>query len=199
VWLLVGLGNPGPRYAGHRHNAGFVALEAIARRWRAGPWRRKFHGRLAEAVVDGEKVLLLEPETWMNESGRAVAAAARFYKLPPERIVVLHDELDLPPGRVRIKKGGGTAGHRGLESIARQLGSRDFWRVRIGIGHPGHRERVVGWVLSDFTAEERARLEPVLEALAEGLPELLAGAVDRVQQRLAELWRAHVDTSKAAS
>ncbi len=189
MWLLVGLGNPGPQYARHRHNVGFLALEAVARRWGAGSWRRRFRGELAEAVLDGEKLLLLKPLTWMNESGRAVAEAARYLRIPPERIVVFHDELDLPPARVRIKRGGGTAGHRGLESIARELGTRDFWRVRIGIGHPGRRERVVGWVLSDLGTDERARLEPVLEALAEGLPDLLAGRGDRLQQHLAELWR----------
>ncbi len=196
MWLLVGLGNPGPQYARHRHNVGFLALEAVARRWGAGGWRRRFRGELAELVLDGEKLLLLKPLTWMNESGRAVAEAARYFRIPPERIVVFHDELDLPPARVRIKRGGGTAGHRGLESIARELGSRDFWRVRIGIGHPGRRERVVGWVLSDLDVEERTRLEPVLETLAEGLPDLLAGRIDRLQQGLAELWR---ETSKAPS
>ncbi len=201
MWLLVGLGNPGPQYARHRHNVGFMALEEVARRWQATSRRRRFQGELAEVRLEGERLLLLWPHTFMNESGRAVAEAARYYRIPPERIVVFHDELDLPPGRVRIRRGGGTAGHRGLESIARHLGTRDFWRVRIGIGHPGQRERVVGWVLADLPKAERERLEPILETLAEGLPELLAGRTDRLQQRLAELWRKlqAADASKTPS
>lgn len=196
MWLWVGLGNPGRRYAGNRHNVGFMAVEAVARRWNAPGWRRQFEGETSELRFDGERVLLLRPQTFMNESGRSVAAAARFFRIPPERILVFHDELDLPTGRVRIKKGGGTAGHRGLESIAQHLGSRDFWRVRIGIGHPGSKERVVGWVLSDFRPEELELVEPVLDALAALAPELAKGRFDLVQNRLAALWRELTGSSK---
>lgn len=173
--LFVGLGNPGPEYARHRHNVGFMAVDAIARRWRAPAWRRKFRGAFSEVVLDGERVLLLKPLTFMNESGRSVAEAVHFYRLPLERVVVFHDELDLAPGRVRVKVGGGTAGHNGLRSIASHLGSADFVRVRIGIGHPGHKDRVVPWVLSDFAKSDAAWLEPLLEAIAEAAPRLAQG------------------------
>jgi len=196
VWLWVGLGNPGRRHAGNRHNVGFMALEAIARRWNAPGWHQGFEGETSELRFDGERVLLLRPQTFMNESGRAVAQAARFFRIPPERILVFHDELDLPTGRVRIRKGGGTAGHRGLESIAQRLGSRDFLRVRIGIGHPGSKERVVGWVLSDFRPEELRFIEPVLAALADHAADLARGRFDLVQNRLAELWRELAGGSK---
>lgn len=173
--LFVGLGNPGPEHARHRHNVGFMALDAIARRWRAPAWRRRFRGALSELVLGGERVLLLKPLTFMNESGRAVAEAARFYKLPPEHVVVFHDELDLAPGKVRVKLGGGTAGHNGLRSIAACLGSPDFLRVRIGIGHPGHRDRVVRWVLSDFAKSDAEWLKPLLDAIADAAPLLARG------------------------
>lgn len=176
--LLVGLGNPGASYAGNRHNIGFLALEAIARRHGFGPWRRRFQGELAEGRLgdapEGARVLALKPMTYMNESGRAVAEACRFYKLTPSSVVVLHDELDLAPGKVKIKVGGGVAGHNGLRSIASHLGP-DFKRVRLGIGHPGHRDRVHGWVLSDFAKADAAWLEPLLDAVAAESPLLAAG------------------------
>ncbi len=175
MWLFVGLGNPGSRYERNRHNVGFMAVEAIARRHGAGSWRRRFHGRMAEVRLDGQRVLLFEPETYMNESGRAVAEAVRFYKIPLERVVVFHDELDLAPGKLRIKTGGGTAGHRGLESIAACLGSTAFRRVRIGIGRPQRKELVVSWVLSDFDPEDRRWLDPLLEAVAAAAPRLVRG------------------------
>ena len=168
--LFVGLGNPGDRYAGQRHNVGFMAVERIARRHGFGPWRQRFRGRLAEGTLDGERIWLLEPQTFMNESGRSVAEAVRFVKLPLADVVVFHDELDLAAGKVRVKQGGGVAGHNGLRSTDACLGSREFGRVRIGIGHPGHKDRVIGHVLSDFHKAEQAWLEPLLDALAEAAP-----------------------------
>ena len=173
--LLVGLGNPGARHARDRHNIGFMAVDAIARAHRFGAWRSRFSGLAAEGQLGAERVLLLKPQTYMNLSGRAVAEAARFFKLTLAEIVVLHDEIDLAPGKVRIKAGGGVAGHNGLRSIAECLGSRDFRRVRLGVGHPGDRERVIGHVLGDFAAADRVWLEPLLEAVAEAAPLIAAG------------------------
>ena len=173
--LFVGLGNPGSRHAGNRHNIGFMAVQAIAKRHGIGPWRRRFQGVATEGPLGGERALLLLPGTYMNESGRAVAEAAHFYKLALADIVVFHDEIDLAPGKVRIKAGGGVAGHNGLRSLAEQLGSREFRRVRVGVGHPGDRERVVGHVLNDFGAEDRVWLEPLLGALVEAAPLIAAG------------------------
>ena len=187
--LFVGLGNPGPRHARNRHNVGFMAIDAIAERWRAASWRRRFRGEVAEADLDGHRVLLMKPRTFMNESGRAVAEAVRFYKLPLDRLVVFHDELDLAPGKLRVKLGGGTAGHNVLRSLAACLGSPDFKRVRIGIGHPGHRDRVVPYVLSDFAKADAAWLEPLLEAIAEAAPLLAAGDDSGFMNRVALLFR----------
>ncbi len=187
--LFVGLGNPGMQYARNRHNVGFMAVDAIARRWRAPAWRRKFRGNVSEVGLDGERVLLLEPLTFMNESGRSVAEAARFYRLPPDRIVVFHDELDLAPGKVRVKAGGGTAGHNGLRSIAACLGTPDFVRVRIGIGHPGHRDRVVPWVLSDFAKADAEWLDPLLDAIADAAPLLARGDADGFMNAVAVAMR----------
>src|SRR5665213_1713203 len=150
----AGLGNPGERYAGNRHNIGFMAVQAIAKQHRIAPWRRKFQGVAVEGTIGAEKVLLLLPDTFMNETGRAVAEAAHFYKLTLADVVVFHDELDLPPGKVRMKTGGGIAGHNGLRSISAHIGN-DYRRVRIGIGHPGDKDRVHGYVLSDFAKSER--------------------------------------------
>jgi len=173
--LLVGLGNPGERYARHRHNVGFMALERIAARHRAPAWRGRWRGRIAEAELDGTRALLLEPMTYMNESGRSVAEAARFHKIPPPEVVVFHDELDLAPGKVRVKLGGGTAGHNGLRSIEACLGTREFRRVRLGIGHPGHKDQVTGHVLGDFAKVEQPWLEALLDALADAAPILARG------------------------
>jgi peptidyl-tRNA hydrolase, PTH1 family len=173
--LLVGLGNPGARYARQRHNIGFMAVDAVARAHRFGPWRSKFSSLVSEGQLGDVKVLLQKPQTFMNHSGYAVAEAARFYKLPLEQIVVCHDELDLVAGKVRIKTGGGVAGHNGLRAIAAQLGSPDFKRVRIGIGHPGDKDRVTGHVLGDFSAEDREWVERLLDAFAEAAPLLAAG------------------------
>ena len=173
--LLVGLGNPGARYARQRHNIGFLAVDAVARRYDFAAWRTRFSSLVSEGQLGTVKVLLQKPQTYMNLSGQAVAAAARFYKLPLHDVVVCHDELDLAPAKVRIKTGGGVAGHNGLRSIAEHFGSREFRRVRLGIGHPGHKELVTGHVLGDFAAADRDWVEPLLAAFAEAAPLLAAG------------------------
>jgi peptidyl-tRNA hydrolase, PTH1 family len=183
--LLVGLGNPGARHARDRHNVGFMAADAIAKAHRFGAWRTRFSSLAAEGQLGPERVLLLKPQTYMNLSGRAVAEAARFFKLPPAGIVVVHDEIDLAPGKVRIKAGGGVAGHNGLRSIAEWLGSKDFRRVRLGVGHPGDKERVIGHVLSDFAVSDRAWLEPLLDAVAEAAPLIAAGDDSGAMNRIA--------------
>jgi PTH1 family peptidyl-tRNA hydrolase len=187
--LFVGLGNPGREYAGNRHNVGFMAVERIAARWRFSAWRAKFQGRLSEGELDGERAILLEPLTYMNESGRSVAAAMRFFKLPFPDLVVFHDELDLAPGKVRVKLGGGVAGHNGLRSIAAGLGTQEFKRVRIGIGHPGHKDKVTSYVLSAFAKSERPWLERLLDALAEAAPLLAKGDDSGFMNKVALLSR----------
>jgi PTH1 family peptidyl-tRNA hydrolase len=172
--LLAGLGNPGAKYASNRHNIGFMAVDAIARRFGFGLFRTRFHGEIAAGRIAGRDALALKPLTYMNESGRSVAAAVRFYKVPLADLFVFHDELDLPAGKVRVKRGGGTAGHNGLRSIDAYLGS-DYWRVRLGIGHPGDRRRVLSHVLDDFDAADRQWLEPLLDAVAEHVPLLIKG------------------------
>jgi PTH1 family peptidyl-tRNA hydrolase len=172
--LLVGLGNPGARHAGNRHNIGFMTVEAIAKRHGIGPWRRRFQGVAAEGPIGGERALLLLPGTYMNESGRAVAEAAHFYKLPLTAITVFHDELDLPPGKVRVKTGGGIAGHNGLRSITEHIGN-DYRRVRIGIGHPGVKELVHPYVLSDFAKSEREWVGVLTDVIADNAPLVARG------------------------
>ena len=171
--LFVGLGNPGAKYARHRHNVGFMAVERIAARHGFGPWRRRFQGYTADGELDGIRVLLLKPDTYMNESGRAVGEAARFLKLETKDIVVFHDELDLLPGKLRVKSGGGNAGHNGLRSITGHL-DNEYVRVRIGIGHPGVKELVQSWVLHDFSRADADWLEPLLDAIADAAPRLAA-------------------------
>lgn len=186
--LLVGLGNPGGRYAGNRHNVGFMAVDAIAARLGASPWRARFSAETAEAQSGPEKILLLKPQTWMNLSGNAVAQAMNYYRLSPADIVVFYDELDLPPGKLRMKKGGGAAGHNGIRSMIAHAGP-DFRRARIGIGHPGHKDRVQPWVLSDFSKADRDWLEPLLESIARHAP-LLADGQDNTFMN-----RVHLDTA----
>ena len=164
--LLVGLGNPGARYVGNRHNIGFVAVQEIAKRHGIGPWRRRFQGVACEGPLGGERALLLLPGTYMNESGRAVAEAVHFYKLLPADVIVFHDEIDLPPGKVRVKVGGGVAGHNGLRSISEHIGN-DYRRVRIGVGHPGNKDLVQHYVLSDFVKSDRGWVEALIGILAD--------------------------------
>ncbi len=172
--LLVGLGNPGARHAGNRHNVGFMAVDAIARRHGLPPWRRRFQGVATEGPIAGARALLLLPGTFMNESGRAVAEAVHFYKLPVDDVTVFHDEIDLPPAKVRVKIGGGIAGHNGLRSISEHIGN-DYRRVRIGVGHPGVKDMVQHYVLSDFAKSERPWLEALLAILADEVGLLVRG------------------------
>jgi len=164
--LIVGLGNPGAQHSGHRHNVGFMAAGAIARRHGFSPAREKFHSLAAEGTLAGDKALILWPQTYMNDSGRAVQAAMQFYKAEPNDVTVLYDEIDLEFGKVRVKKGGGAAGHNGIRSIDAHVGP-DFWRVRIGVGHPGVKGLVKHYVLHDFDAEEKPEVETMVGAIAD--------------------------------
>lgn len=164
--LIVGLGNPGPTYAGNRHNIGFMAIDAIARRHGFGPFRSKFQSQIADGILAGRATLALKPMTYMNDSGRAVVAAAAFYKIPPDDIVVFHDEIDLAAGKLRLKTGGGHAGHNGLRSIHAHIGP-DYRRVRLGVGRPGNAREVIGHVLDDFAKADKTWLEPLLDAVAD--------------------------------
>jgi PTH1 family peptidyl-tRNA hydrolase len=172
--LFVGLGNPGAGYAGNRHNIGFMVVDAIAKRHGIGPWRRRFQGVSAEGPLAGERVVLLLPGTYMNESGRAVAEAVQFYKLGLPDIAVFHDEIELPPGKVRVKTGGGNAGHNGLRSITAHVGN-DYRRVRIGVGHPGAKELVHNYVLGDFAKSERDWVETLRDLIADNAGLLAKG------------------------
>jgi PTH1 family peptidyl-tRNA hydrolase len=172
--VIAGLGNPGARHARNRHNIGFMAVDAIAEARRFGPFRARYQGLAAEGLIGDERVMLLKPETYMNESGRSVGAALRYAKLDLGALVVIHDELDLAPGKVRVKVGGGDAGHNGLRSITAHVGS-DYKRVRIGIGHPGDKALVYHYVLSDFAKSEAGWVEAVCGAVAEAAPLLAAG------------------------
>ena len=167
--LIAGLGNPGQSYARNRHNVGFMATDVIHESYEFGPWRRRFEGVVSEGVLARRKTWLLKPITFMNESGRSVGAAARFFKLQPESIVVMHDEIDLAAGKLRTKAGGGDAGHNGLRSITSTLGP-DYRRVRIGVGHPGEKARVHGHVLQNFSALDEDWLVPLLSAIAKAAP-----------------------------
>ncbi|MFP6695444.1 MAG: aminoacyl-tRNA hydrolase [Alphaproteobacteria bacterium] len=170
--LLVGLGNPGNKYADNRHNIGYMAVDEIVRRHDFAVARKRFQGLLCEGKLGGQKVLALKPQTFMNESGRSVGEAARFYKLSPDQIVVIHDELDLAPGKLRVKRGGGLAGHNGLRSLAAHIG-KDFRRIRLGVGHPGDKGKVLSHVLRDFAKADDAWLDPLLAAMAQAAPLLV--------------------------
>ncbi len=172
--LFIGLGNPGAKYAGNRHNIGYMAVDRIAAEHGFGPWRARFQGLVAEGSLGGEKVVLLKPETFMNLSGQSVGEAQRFFKLPPEDLVVFHDELDLAPGKLRVKQGGGHAGHNGLRSIHAHIGEA-YGRVRLGIGHPGHKDAVAPYVLSDFAKADAGWLDDLLCGISDGAVLLAAG------------------------
>jgi peptidyl-tRNA hydrolase, PTH1 family len=183
--LVVGLGNPGSRYARNRHNIGFMVVDAIARLYGFPAFRNRFRGEAAEAPIAGARRILLKPQTFMNGSGGSVAAAARFFKLAPEEIVVIHDEIDLRPGKLRVKRGGGNAGHNGLRSIDPLIGP-DYWRIRIGIGHPGLKELVEPFVLQNFSPEEVTDwVSPLVAAVAETIPLLLGGAPEAFMSEVA--------------
>jgi peptidyl-tRNA hydrolase, PTH1 family len=181
--LFVGLGNPGAKYARNRHNIGFMAIEAIARGYNFPPFRKRFQGMATEGALDGARVILLQPQTFMNESGRAVLEAARFHKIALTDIVVFHDELDLPPGKLRVKTGGGNAGHNGLRSITAHLGN-DYRRVRLGIGHPGDKNLVHSYVLNDFGKSEEAWAQALCDGIARNAGLLAKGDDAGFQNRL---------------
>lgn len=184
--LFVGLGNPGDKYRSNRHNIGFMALERIADAHGFGPWRKKFHGLVSEGTIGDTRVTLLKPETFMNDSGRSVGEAQRFLKIPLKDVVVFHDELDLLPGKIRVKTGGGNAGHNGLRSISAHL-ENDYPRVRLGIGHPGNKDAVSHYVLNDFAKSERDWLSQLLDAVATAAPYLAKGDDARFLTEVARL------------
>jgi PTH1 family peptidyl-tRNA hydrolase len=184
--IIAGLGNPGTKYEKNRHNIGFMAVDEVARRWRFGAERAKFQSVIAEGEVEGTKVLLMKPQTFMNNSGHAVGEAARFYKVTPDRVIVFHDEIDLAPGRFRMKTGGGAAGQNGVRSLISQLGP-DFRRARMGVGHPGRPELVHAHVLSDFHKAEQPWLEALLNACADALPFAVRGEDERYQAEVLRL------------
>ncbi len=183
--LWVGLGNPEPGMLRNRHNIGFMAVDTIAAEHGFAPWRRQFRGLTADGRIGTERILLLKPLTYMNDSGESVQSAAAFHKLEPEAITVFHDELDLAAGKVRVKKGGGAAGHNGLRSIDRMLGTPDYWRVRLGIGHPGDKARVHAWVLGNFTRDDEDWLATMLGAVAGAAPMLAQGQHEAFMTRVA--------------
>ena len=195
--LLIGLGNPGAKHARNRHNAGFAAIDAIAGAHGFAPWRKKFQGHICDGRLGGEKCLLLKPATYMNESGRAASQAVRFYKLALGDVIVLHDEIDLAPGKVRVKTGGGVAGHNGLRSLTRHIGN-DYVRVRIGVGHPGHKGQVHGHVLKNFSKSDRAWLDPLIAGIADAAPLLAQGDTANFMNRVS-LARAGGSNAKPAS
>lgn len=182
--LIVGLGNPGPKYAKNRHNIGFMALDQIASDHGFGPWKSKHNGVVSEGRFGSDRAVLLKPETFMNDSGRSVQAAMRFYKIDAADVIVFHDELDLAPGKVKCKTGGGHAGHNGLRSIHANIGP-DYDRVRLGVGHPGHKDAVAGYVLRDFPKADEGWLDDVLRGIGDGAPALAAGETGKFMNAVA--------------
>ncbi len=184
MFLFVGLGNPGAKYASNRHNVGFMAADVMHAAHAFAPWRKKFHGELSEGNLGGEKILLLKPQTFMNDSGRSVGEAVRFHNIPLQHVFVFYDELDLEPGKVRVKLGGGAAGHNGIRSIAQHI-TPDFMRVRLGIGHPGDKNMVMPHVLGDFAKSDREWLVAMLDAVADNATLLIEGAEAKFQSKVA--------------
>ncbi|MDI2090858.1 aminoacyl-tRNA hydrolase [Commensalibacter oyaizuii] len=185
--LWTGLGNPESGMQAHRHNIGFMAVDRIAQRHGFTPWRKRFRGEVAEGTIQGEKILLLKPMTYMNLSGESVQQAIAFYKIPIENMAVFHDELDLAPGRLRIKKGGGAAGHNGLRSIDKMMSNQNYWRVRLGIGHPGDKAQVAHYVLSNFSKNEYEWLDPLIDGVAQSAPLLVEEKMDAFMSKVALL------------
>ena len=185
IKLFVGLGNPGPEYEATRHNAGFWWIDALSRELKAPlSLDKNYHGQVARTTVSGQTVWLLKPLTFMNLSGKSVAALARFFKIAPNEVLVAHDELDIVPGQVKLKLGGSHAGHNGLRDIHAQLGSADYWRLRIGVGHPGVKAEVINWVLKKPSQEHRAAIEDCIDRSLKALPELLKGEMDKATMRI---------------
>lgn len=185
--LIVGLGNPGAKYAGNRHNIGFMAVDEIARAYNFSPWKKKFHGEVAEGQIDGARALLLKPQTFMNESGRSVGEAANFHKLSPTQVIVFYDEIDLAPGRFRMKTGGGAAGHNGIRSIIASAVGEGFRRARMGVGHPGHKDLVHSYVLNDFAKADADWVLKLIEACSGAAPLLVRGDDDKYQAEVMRL------------
>jgi len=196
--LIAGLGNPGQQYEGHRHNVGFMAADAIFRRHSFAPWSKKFSALVSEGRLGGEKVLLIKPQTFMNLSGQAVGEAMRFYKLSPADLIVLYDELDLAPGKLRVKTGGGSGGHNGIKSLDAHCGP-NYRRVRIGIGHPGDKARVHGHVLGDFAKADQTWLDPMLEAIADNIGMLVSGDDSGFMNRVSLATKASAPETRAGS
>ncbi len=184
MWLIVGLGNPGAEYQHNRHNIGFMAVDEIIRRHNLSADEKKFQGLISQGTIGGEKVLLLKPQTYMNLSGQSVQAAASFYKIPPDRVIVFHDEMDLAAGKIRVKFAGGAAGHNGLRSIDQHLG-QNYWRVRLGVGRPDRKERVTGHVLGDFAKADRQWLEKLLASVADHAERLAGADMDGFMSKVA--------------
>ena len=185
IKLLVGLGNPGPEYEDTRHNAGFWWIDAVARELKVSLTpERSYHGLVARTQVDGRNLWLLEPQTFMNVSGKSVAALARFFKIAPQEILVAHDEMDIEPGEAKLKLGGSHAGHNGLRDIHAQLGTADYWRLRIGVGHPGVKSEVVSWVLKKPQREQREAIETSIERSVQALPLLLSGEMEKAMVKI---------------
>lgn len=181
--VVVGLGNPGDSYCNNRHNIGFMAVEEIHRHFSFSSWTKKFQALISEAVIEGEKVLLVKPQTFMNLSGQAVGELTRFYKIASEDVIVIHDELDLPPGKVKTKIGGGAGGHNGLKSIDSHI-TPNYVRVRIGIGHPGHKDQVSPYVLSNFSGSDKKWVEQVCDDIARALPDFMNDGLEAFQKKL---------------
>lgn len=182
--LFAGLGNPGENYRNHRHNIGFMVVDAIAGAYSFGPFKSKFQGQVSEGKIGRKKVLILKPETFMNRSGQAVREAMDFYKLSPKDIFAFYDEIDLAPGKIKAKTGGGAAGHNGIRSLISHIGE-DFHRIRLGVGHPGHKDLVHGYVLSNFAKADAEWLGPLLEAVTKAAPRLVQGDLPRFQTDVA--------------
>lgn len=195
--ILVGQGNPGAKYAGNRHNIGFMTMDAIAADHGFGPWRSKFQGQVCEGTVAGEKLLLMKPETFYNETGRAAQAAMKFYKLTPEDVTIFHDEIDLAPGRLRVKRGGGHSGNNGIRSMIAHIGA-EVRRIRMGVGHPGDKSRVMPYVLSDFSKADEIWKDPMIEACARALPLLVSEGDERYQTEVMRLAPAPKNDPKQA-
>jgi len=189
MWLFVGLGNPGSKYEDNRHNIGFMAMDQLAKDNHFPAFKSKFNGEITEGRFGGQKIALLKPTTFMNESGQSVGKAAKFYKIPPEKIIVFHDELDIAPFKTKMKQGGGAGGHNGIKSIDAHLGDKNYWRVRMGIGHPGDKNRVSGYVLNDFSKEEQKLLPEYLDAITRFADLLLDNNKDEYLLRVSEYFR----------
>eukprot|EP01031_Cornospumella_fuschlensis_P005970 gene5970-7422_t len=182
--IIAGLGNPGSKYASNRHNIGFMAVDVIHRRHNFSSWSKKFKSEIAEGEIGGERVLLMKPQTFMNLSGKSVSALARFFKIQPDEILVAHDELDIVPGQVKLKFGGSHAGHNGLRDIHAQLGTGDYWRLRIGVGHPGIKSEVINWVLKKPSPEHRTAIEDCIARSLKAVPALLAGDMEKATMQI---------------